>query len=89
MKNLVITILLVVLVFALHTLTQSQTLQENLWVTDGAVRAIVSSGNNIYIGGEFTYVAPLTGHGVTIDSSTGTYNSSYPKSRRNYLCCNF
>ena len=43
----------------------------NMWVTNGAVSAIVRSGNTIYLGGDFTYVGPKTGSGVQLSSSTG------------------
>lgn len=35
--------------------------------------------STIYIGGEFTYVGPSTGHGVAIDNTTGNYDSPMPK----------
>ncbi|MDP2304044.1 MAG: T9SS type A sorting domain-containing protein [Ignavibacteria bacterium] len=60
-------------------ITNSQTLQENLYVTNGSVKATKISGNTLYIGGDFTQVGPSTGYGAAIDTSTGTYDPSMPK----------
>ena len=60
-------------------ITNSQTLQENLYVTNGSVRATVISGNTLYIGGDFTQVGPSTGYGAAIDTSTGNYDAAMPK----------
>jgi hypothetical protein len=49
----------------------AQTLHENLWVTNGPVNAVATSGSTIYLGGAFTQVGPATGSGVAIDASTG------------------
>ena len=60
-------------------ITNSQTLQENLYVTNGSVKATKISGNTLYIGGDFTQVGPSTGYGAAIETSTGTYDASMPK----------
>ena len=52
----------------------AQTVDNNLWVTNGDVNAIVRSANTIYIGGHFTYVGPPTGYGAAIDINTGNPN---------------
>ncbi|MDD5749142.1 MAG: hypothetical protein PHP64_08925, partial [Actinomycetota bacterium] len=49
------------------------------WVTDGPVYAIASTPTTTYIGGEFTYVGPNTGRGVSIDINTGEPLSTYPR----------
>ena len=38
---------------------------------DGEVRAIVQTGNRIFIGGRFTWAGPFTGNGVPTNPSTG------------------
>ena len=43
----------------------------NTWVTDLWVNAIAVDGNTIYMGGQFTYVGPNTGHGASISTATG------------------
>lgn len=50
-----------------------------LWVANGEVRAMVESGNTLYLGGDFTEVGPSTGAGVPIDAATGAVPSGFPK----------
>ena len=71
-----------VLLFALATLLQampSDTCNQNTWVTNGYVDAIVPAGDKVYIGGDFTQVGPYTGFGVPINSSTGAPLAAFPK----------
>ena len=65
----------------------SQTVQQNLPVTNDIVKAVLfdSTSNLIYIGGRFTYVGPNTGRGVGIDSSTGNTISGFPYVNGNIL----
>src|SRR5262245_7453272 len=56
-----------------------QTLQESFWTTDGSVRAIVPSGNTVYVGGVFSRVGPATGGGVPLDVETGSPVAGFPK----------
>jgi Calx-beta domain-containing protein/beta-propeller uncharacterized protein DUF5122 len=49
-----------------------------LAVTNGEVRAMVESGGTIYIGGSFTQVGPMTGHGVPVSAATGLALSGFP-----------
>src|SRR5256885_3080520 len=58
---------------------RAQTVDTTLWVTDGLVRAVVSDGSTIYIGGTFTQVGPATGCGFAIDASTGAAQLPYPR----------
>src|SRR5262249_31141590 len=57
----------------------AQTVDHNLWVTNGPVNAILNDGGTIYIGGNFTYVGPATGSVVGIDANTGAAQQPYPK----------
>src|SRR5262245_23701802 len=56
----------------------AQTVDTNLWVTNGRVNSVVSDGSTIYIGGSFTHVGPaMGGAGATrnniaaLDATTG------------------
>src|SRR2546422_536796 len=57
----------------------AQTIDENLWVTNGTVRAVVRDGGTIYIGGDFTQVGPATGGGVPLDAASGAIPPLFPK----------
>jgi hypothetical protein len=57
----------------------SSTPDEEVWVTDGTVRAIaIAPDGTTYIGGDFFYVGPRTGHGVALDATTGVHDPSFP-----------
>lgn len=58
---------------------QAQTVQDNLYVTNGDVYASTISGNTLYIGGDFTLVGPFTDHGAALDASTGLPDLSMPR----------
>jgi len=47
------------------------------WITNGPVYAIVSAEDIVYIGGDFTYVSPCTGSGVSISEATGIASQPY------------
>src|SRR4051812_21417001 len=57
----------------------SQVLDENLWVPDGPVNSIVRRDNTIYIGGNFSKLAPVTGCGVAIETTSVMVDPSYLK----------
>lgn len=59
----------------------AQTLQQNLWVTNGEVNAIAysESTNTIYIGGSFTNVGPHTDRGAALSVATGSADADFPK----------
>lgn len=52
---------------------------DNFYVTDGVVNAIVSNSSTVYIGGSFGTVGPYTGQLVTIDGGDGSVDSAFPK----------
>src|SRR2546428_163520 len=56
-----------------------QTVNPNLWVTNGPVSAVVRDGGTIYVGGDFTRVGPATGGGVPLDATTGSLQPFFPK----------
>ncbi|MBI5215078.1 MAG: T9SS type A sorting domain-containing protein [Ignavibacteriae bacterium] len=82
MKNSHIIFLMVAVVITLFSgasLLPAQTIQDNLWVTNGAVYSTVRTGNTIYIGGQFSQVGPATGSCVNINSSTGIRDADFPR----------
>ena len=48
------------------------------WMTDGRVNALVSSGNTLYLGGEFTHISLYLGGGVPIGKVNGLPQTSAP-----------
>jgi len=70
---------LLILLSASSALAQNSVPDPNAWVTDGAVNAIARSADTTYIGGDFTYVGPYTGHGVPMDTTSGAPVSTYLK----------
>ncbi|MCS6989586.1 MAG: T9SS type A sorting domain-containing protein [Chloroherpetonaceae bacterium] len=67
------------LMLFLASSARAQTVNENLWVTDGTVYAVVTVGNTAYIGGSFTQVGPATGSGVALDATSGVRDAAFPK----------
>jgi hypothetical protein len=49
----------------------TQTLREDLWVTDGPVEAVAVSEGVIYLGGSFAQVSPVVGGSVLLNSGSG------------------
>jgi hypothetical protein len=54
-----------------HAQVLPNTPRQSLWMTNGTVNAIQQVGNTLYIGGNFTYVGPITGGGVPLAVSDG------------------
>lgn len=57
----------------------SQTVDENLPATNGAVLAAALSGNTLYIGGSFTRVGRAGGGAIRLDAASGKLLSEFPK----------
>src|SRR6266568_2684690 len=55
----------------------AQTIDQNLWVTNEPVYALVRDGGTIYIGGQFTQVGPATGGGIPLDAASGALPPSF------------
>jgi len=56
--------------FFLSAVSLAVTLPEKrIWVTDGTVNAIVTARTSVFIGGDFNYVGPSTGPGVSLNTS--------------------
>jgi hypothetical protein len=60
---------------------KAQTVNDSLWITNGTVYAITpgSDGKTLYIGGLFSAIGPYTGHGVVLDTVSGTTDAVFPK----------
>jgi hypothetical protein len=68
-----------VLLFSSTGIALAQTVDTNLWTTDGTVNAIVTDGSTIYFGGSFTQLATTTGSSVAIDANTAVVQRPYPQ----------
>jgi RHS repeat-associated protein len=52
------------------------------WVPDGGkrkIQAIESSGDRVYVGGDFTYLGPRTGPFVSLSGTDGSFDPSFPE----------
>ena len=61
------------------TPVRAQTTTDNLCVTNGQYRSTAISGNTLYLGGDFTYVGPASGHAAALDATTGIANFNLAK----------
>ncbi len=66
------------LCFVLVQLATSQQIRNDLWVTNGEVRAMARDGSTLYIGGNFTQVGPYTGSGVLLNTTSGQRLTPWP-----------
>ena len=48
------------------------------WVANGAVMSVLPVGPRVYVGGNFTYLGPLTGPGVVLNRRTGSPTARFP-----------
>ncbi len=71
--------LILLFFFILNSFSFTQSLVDQMPITDGPIDAIVNDGSAIYIGGHFSYVGPNTGGGASVDLSTSSVNSSTPR----------
>src|SRR5260370_35201211 len=55
--------------------------QPGFWVTNEPVRASLLVGSTLYIGGDFTYEGPPTGHPAAPAPSTGAARPPVPRVR--------
>ncbi|HKQ57804.1 MAG TPA: Ig-like domain repeat protein, partial [Candidatus Eisenbacteria bacterium] len=65
-------------------LARAYDIRPDLWIADGTVNASLVHGNNLYLGGTFAYVGPLTGPAVPIDGATGALVGNFPRFDANY-----
>jgi len=56
---------------------RAETVRDQLWVTDGDVRAVAYTNNTIYIGGEFQNVGPSIGGMAVFDGTTAVARTPY------------
>lgn len=53
----------------------SATPQADFWIANGPVYSTALSGATLYVGGDFSYVGPETGAGVTVNTTSGVPNT--------------
>src|SRR5215217_2927542 len=49
------------------------------WVPDGEVKAMTLSGSTLYVGGNFSRIAPYTGSSARFDAATGALRKPWPE----------
>ncbi len=67
-----------IILFSLVLNGYAQTVQQNMWVTDGPVTAIARDNTTIYLGGAFSYVGPPLAHSVAINAASGAVVTGFP-----------
>src|SRR2546426_12216419 len=68
-----------ILAFLSPRLAPAQSVNANLWVTNGVVNAMTTVADTLYVGGSFTRVQPITGGGVPLDLTTGAVVAGFPR----------
>jgi hypothetical protein len=66
-----------VLVIVAVAPARAETVRDQLWVTDGDVRAVAYTNNTIYIGGNFQNVGPAIGGMAVFDGSSAAAHTPY------------
>ena len=81
LRRLVMSLLLSLCSLASPVLAQSYPFDAfpNLWTPDDRVRSVDIVGDTLYIGGDFEYVGPPTGHLAVLDKQTGEPNIDLPR----------
>jgi len=83
---------MMVFLFLLCGSVFGQSVQDNLYTTNGTVYAVAINGNTIYIGGSFTSVSPVGGGAVArnyiaaLDATTGAVTSWDPNADSWVMC---
>src|SRR5262249_39248006 len=72
------TVLSAVALCLLPVAAQTQTLRQDLWVTNGKVNSLAAAGNVLYVGGNFTRVGPASGGWSELDPASGAIVASTP-----------
>lgn len=70
---------LVALALSFALPARAQTIDTSLWVPNGVVNALVRDGNTLYLGGQFTRVAPPTGGWILADAAIGALTAARPR----------
>ncbi len=78
-------ILLAVFLF-FGTIIYGQTPSKTYWIADDAIYSLETDGSNLYIGGDFTYVGPNTGHMAQITKTSTEPNLSFPTINGTVYC---
>ncbi len=78
-------VLLLWLVLAGQALALNDYPRNELWVTNGTVFAVERSADRIYLGGNFTSVAPFTGAALLLDVATGERDPRLAKIKGTWL----
>ncbi len=78
-KSLLIWIFCSLLFFRYCIAEISSVPNHDIWITNGPVNAIIEDQGRLYLGGEFTYIGPNTGHGAVYDTQTGEVLNDYPR----------
>ncbi len=71
MKKILLPLFCLFVFYALSVPAVAQEVDTTMWATNGEVHAIARRGNNIYLGGNFSYVGPPTGGGVVLNTTDG------------------